>query len=394
MSSRMDARAKTLPTVVCALWAMSLPLRADEPPPAATAPEIVLKQPDPAVVVFLEQTGPYWTVGPLFRQARELMLAHNEAGPLFARYATDPTTVAPEALRTRVGFVAKGEWAPEPPFRSAEYESEQVAAMVVEGSYGTTTRYYPVMREWLSAHGFEPVGPVIELYPPVARGTWGGTQRTEIQMPVRRPRVPEPPAAPVVASAENEPQRFFDSWEAPGDAPETQDTPTADERPTGPIREPGAVSALAAPEPIQPVRELIAVSRFDRIAEQLIPVDRPTPAALQVWLGQVVFRVSAVAKGIEQTFPGGAPQVTALSEAIVRRYRQASESSNVNPLESAVVHVDMRSDPHSAQRRSIVRDLDNLLGQVAIKTVDADSALGRLEDILQRIQDLMHSAQP
>jgi effector-binding domain-containing protein len=390
----MDARAKTLPTVVCALWAMSLPLRADEPPPAATAPEIVLKQPDPAVVVFLEQTGPYWTVGPLFRQARELMLAHNEAGPLFARYATDPTTVAPEALRTRVGFVAKGEWAPEPPFRSAEYESEQVAAMVVEGSYGTTTRYYPVMREWLSAHGFEPVGPVIELYPPVARGTWGGTQRTEIQMPVRRPRVPEPPAAPVVASAENEPQRFFDSWEAPGDAPETQDTPTADERPTGPIREPGAVSALAAPEPIQPVRELIAVSRFDRIAEQLIPVDRPTPAALQVWLGQVVFRVSAVAKGIEQTFPGGAPQVTALSEAIVRRYRQASESSNVNPLESAVVHVDMRSDPHSAQRRSIVRDLDNLLGQVAIKTVDADSALGRLEDILQRIQDLMHSAQP
>ena len=78
----------------------------------------------------------------------------------------------------------------------------------------------------------------------------------------------------------------------------------------------------------------------------------------------------------------------------MRRYRQASESSTVNPLESAVVHVDMRSDPRSAQRRSIVRDLDNLLGQVAIKTVDADSALGRLEDILQRIQDLTPPVKP
>lgn len=394
MSWRMDARIKNTVVAVGTFLAISLAARAEEPAHATAPPEIVLKQPDPAVVVFLEHTGPYWTVGPLFRQVREVMLAHNEAGPLFARYATDPTSVAPESLRTRVGFVAKGEWAPEPPFRSAEYESEQVAAMVVEGSYGTTTRYYSVMRGWLSAHGFEPVGPVIELYPLVARGASPGTQRTEIQMPVRRARVPEPPAAPVVASAENEPQRFFDSWEASGDEPGTQDAPTADEGPTAPVREPGAVSALAVREPIRPVRELIATSRFDRIAEQLIPVDRPTPAALQVWLGQVVFRVSAVAKGIEQTFPGGAPQVTALSEAIVRRYRQASESSTVNPLESAVVHVDMRSDPRSAQRRSIVRDLDNLLGQVAIKTVDADSALGRLEDILQRIQDLTPSVKP
>jgi effector-binding domain-containing protein len=390
----MDARIKNTVVAASTFLAISLAARAEEPAPSTASPEIVLKQPDPALVVFLDHTGPYWTVGPLFRQVREVMLAHNEAGPLFARYATDPTTVAPESLRIRVGFVAKGEWAPEPPFKSAEYESEQVAAMVVEGSYGTTTRYYSVMREWLSAHGFEPVGPVIELYPPVARGASPGTQRTEIQMPVRRARVPEPPAAPVVASAENEPQRFFDSWEAPGDEPGTQDTPTVDEGPTAPGVEPGAVSALAVREPIRSVRELIAMSRYDRIAEQLIPVDRPTPAALQVWLGQVVFRVSAVAKGIEQTFPGGAPQVTALSEAIVRRYRQASESSTVNPLESAVVHVDMRSYPRSAQRRSIVRDLDNLLGQVAIKTVDADSALGRLEDILQRIQDLTPPVKP
>ena len=42
----------------------------------------------------------------------------------------------------------------------------------------------------------------------------------------------------------------------------------------------------------------------------------------------------------------------------------------------------------------IMRDLDNLLGQVALKTVDADSATVRLTDILQRVQDLGGSGHP
>jgi len=72
---------------------------------------------------------------------------------------------------------------------------------------------------------------------------------------------------------------------------------------------------------------------------------------------------------------------------MVRRYRQASASSKVDSLAQAIVRVDVHSDPQSAQKQLIVRDLDNLLGQVALKTVDAKSALDRLSDLLQRVQD-------
>jgi hypothetical protein len=38
--------------------------------------------------------------------------------------------------------------------------------------------------------------------------------------------------------------------------------------------------------------------------------------------------------------------------------------------------------------------LDNLLGQVALKTVDAESALVRLSDILQRVQEVTLGSRP
>jgi len=153
-------------------------------------------------------------------------------------------------------------------------------------------------------------------------------------------------------------------------------------------------AATTAIEPLYPIKDLLIASRFDHIAEQLVSTDRPMPPGIQVWFGQVVFRISAVAKGIEQTYPGGSPQATALSEALVKRYRQASASSKVDPLAQAVVRVDARSDPQSAKKRQIVRDLDNLMGQVALKTVDPTMALNRLSELLQQIQDFTDSFAP
>jgi hypothetical protein len=240
--------------------------------------------------------------------------------------------------------------------------------MVVEGSYGTTTRSYTLMRDWVSTHGFEAVGPVMELYPALGAGAPVSARRTEIQIPVRR--------ASSAVRATSEPKVVAVFPHKPDDAPaKSEDDNTA---------------AAASMEPLYPIKDLVDSSRFDRVAEQLVPTDRPMPVGMQVWFGQVVFRISAVAKGIEQTYPGGSPQAIALSEAIVRRYRQASASSKVDPLAQAVVRVDTRSDPLSVQKRLIVRDLDNLLGQVALKIVDAKSALVRLCDILQRIQNMTH----
>ena len=358
-----------LGVVLGTLGAAAMGGRAAEVAAPTAAPEIVLKHTDPARVVFLEHTGPYWTVGPLFEQVREAMAEHNESGPMFARYLADPTVATADSLRTEVGFVTRGDWQPEPPLKITQRDGEQVVSLVVEGSYGTTTRSYSLMHDWVSTHGFEAVGPVIELYPSPQKGAPSGTYRTEIQIPVRRASsaisvTPEPKVGVVFPRITDE------------TLTQSEDDDSA---------------ATASMEPLYPIKDLVDSSRFDRVAEQLVPTDRPIPAGMQVWFGQVVFRISAVAKGIEQTYPGGSPEVTALSEAIVRRYRQASASSKVDPLAQAVVRVDTHLDPQSAQKRLIVRDLDNLLGQVALKTIDAKSALDRLSDLLQRVQDVTNT---
>ena len=352
------------------LWATSVGIRAAEVPPPTATIEIALKKTDPVRVVFLEHIGPYWTVGPLFKQVRETMADHNESGPMFARYLADPTAVPADSLRTEVGFVARSDWMPEPPLKTAQREGEQVVSTVVESAYGTTVRSYSLIRDWILSNGFEAVGPVMELYPLPPRGVSTSVYRTEIQIPVRRAtsvesESPVPKAAVVYTRAHDEALA------------QSQDG--------------NSTATTTSMEPLFPIKDLIDSSRFDRIAEQLVPMNRTMPVGMQIWFGQVVFRISAVAKGIEQTYPGGSLQATALSEAIVRNYRRLSASSTVDPLAQAVVRVDTHMEPQSTQKRLIVRDLDNLLGQVALKTMDAESALDRLSELLQRVQDVTNT---
>jgi len=338
----------------------------------ADTPVIVLKHTDPVRVVFLEHTGPYWTVGPLFKRVREAMADHDETGPLFVRYHSNPTIAPAASLSAEVGFESRGDWDPEPPLKIAQRDGEQVVSLVVEGSYGTTAKSYSVMHDWVASRGFEAIGPMIEWYPSPQKGDSRAAYRTEIQIPVRRA------LAAVGTTAEPKAPHAI--------APISDESPAQSKRNESDLAE--------STEPLYPIMDLVDASRFDRVAEQLIPTENSMPAGMRVWFGQVVFRVSALARGLEQTYPAGSPQATALAEAIVRRYRQASSAWKIDPLAHAVVRVDHRSDPQSQLKRLIVRDLDNLLGQVALKSVDAHTAMGRLGEILGRVQEILHGSQP
>ncbi len=327
-----------------------------------------LKRIEPRRIIYLEHTGPYWTLRSVFLQISEIMAAHHETGPMFARYLADPTAVPATTLRTQVGFVAKGDWEPQPPLFSAQAEGEEVAATVVEGSYGTTMRYHSEIRNWLSEQGLEAMGPVIELYPTAPSAASAKPLRTEIQVPFRRIK------ATAVTTTE--------SWvaEVSPRLPEKVDVPN-DPSPVQP-----------APEPLSLIKDLFSTARFDRIAEQVVPIDRPMAVPMQVWLGQIVFRISGLAKGLEHTYPGEAADVVALADACAQRLREASANWKVNPLDQAVVRVDTRSDPQAAQKRAIMRDLDQLLGQVAMKTIDPKAAGDRLVAILQLVQETTNPA--
>jgi hypothetical protein len=146
---------------------------------------------------------------------------------------------------------------------------------------------------------------------------------------------------------------------------------------------------LTRSEPVGSVKELVQQQRFNRIAELLMPPDVPFPQAFQLWFGQVVFRIGAIAGGIAQVYPEEKTAVTALSEAIRRRYDSISVDFALDPRDQPVLRVDPQSDRYAARKRAIMHELDTILGGIALTRLDAGAAEGQLIDIVQRVYDLI-----
>ncbi len=321
-----------------------------------------LKRTQPARAVFLEHEGPYWALGPPITLVQAEMKARKQSGPLFVRYSADPTATSSRSLRTDVGFFADGDWRVAAPFQSAEFEPADVASAKVSGPLGTTTRYYTPIYEWIKQQGHETIGPILEIYPARAPGRTTGDEQIEIQVPVRRGAAAEA-NRPKVAGV---------------DGRESQAARTEE--------------ATQPEEPISSIKVLVEAGRYARLAEQLMPVGRRIPPHDQVWLGQLVFRVGAVAKGLQHAYPDSAGPVTALADALVSRYKASSAGSSTTALAQSVVRVDPTVDPAAARKREIMRHLDALLGRVATKAADPTASLNALAELLQETIQVMETA--
>jgi effector-binding domain-containing protein len=373
---------------------------------ARTSPEIDVKRTEPVEVVYLEHVGTYWSLGPRFMQLREYMVEHEQSGPMYARFFEDPTGAAPGSVHSEIGFIVDGDHEAAPPFVKARREAELVAYMIA-GPTGSLTRSYTNMREWIESHGYVALGPVTEIYPPLKRGVVR-QQRTEIQMPLRFAAPPVEVSQAPVQKASEPTQRETAGGEledviASEPAPESKEAliTTREESTTQPrLDELEKVEhEVSKPEPVEhqplvPVKDLIAARQFDLIAEQLLPGSDAIPQTLRLWLGQLVFRIGAATKGIKQMYPSDSRDVTELGDAVTRRYKSVSAGFQLDPLAQAVVTVDTRSDPLAAEKRAIMRDMDALLGGIALRSVDVEEAMRQLADIVQRTQDLVRSAQP
>lgn len=388
--------------------------------PAPAEGAVAVKRTDPVQLVFVEHRGPYWGVGPALARVREYMVKHVQIGPMFVRYLDDPLGAGQGPLRAQVGFVAKDSHRPEPPFKSIQRGRELVAYMVVEGRSSAPRRDYPVVREWIQAHGYVAAGPVTEIYETAPPDRRAGPQRTEIQVTLRavhpgetrgaRSIVAAPPVpSPVVLRQTTTPgasQGEIGRMLVHADTT----TPRSDVA-TGPNVEakPGAITGIRPGESTdtvvaeasklsidageagrtEPVGKLMAAGQFDRIARQLMPDGRDIHGSHQLWLGQLVFRIGAVAKGIQQVYPGEEQVAGMMADAVTRRYKKTSAAFQADPLDHAVVRVDVRTDPLANQKRAIMRDVDTLLGRIALRSVGAEAATQELAEILQRVQDLM-----
>ncbi len=394
-------------------------------PDHAREPVVGLKYTDPIRVAYLQHIGPYWMVGPIFRSVGQYMVDHDQAGDMFARYLDNPAEVAARSLRSEIGFVVEGDLQPESPFKVGWRERELVAFLVVDGPHVKTRRYHLMMYSWIEARGHKSVGPITEVYSdPFAKRTEPRTQRMEIQILLEesqaKHRPPEPRglartnvrhghagegSPPVTADPERAGVGRAPETDAKEDsrvpaagvtnAKEDSRVPAAGETDARVDPRTRAAADRPAPSPdakrVVPIRRLIAQSRFDRIAEQLMPQDDPIPRGLEIWFGQMVLRIGAAAKGIKRIYPGEDESVSAIAEALTRRYRVVSRHFNSDPLDQVVVRVDSATDPLAARKKAVMRELDGLLAGIALRTVDAKKSLEKLAEVLQQVHDLLRT---
>lgn len=396
----------------------------------AIIPAIATKSTEPENVVFLEHTGAYWTAGRLFRQVREHMVRHSQPGPMYARYSSDPGRAPLAGLRIEIGFAADANHQPGPPFKTAQREAEFVACAVVEGRAASPRTDYPPIFEWIKTHGHEALGPIVEVYDPAGPGQDRNRRCTEIRVLLRPPEtsqiaapdaeVPQPiEPEPPVQRSQTPAAPVHDPHAKPGEPPapetETAGRTTADAQ-TQEIEETERADQAATAEPVQgitrvsptpppadqttqprkadceqqrSISELVAAEQFGCIALQLMPDDRSIPVEHQVWFGQVVFRVRAVAKGIRYMGPVAGVTASALADAITRRYREVSVDFTLDPLDQVAVITHPQGNALANDKRAIMRSLDTLMGRISLASIDADGATRDLVRILQNVQKLV-----
>lgn len=383
----------------------------------------------PAVtVVYFDHSGPYWSIGPRFAELRAYMIEHDQSGPMYARYLDHPDRASTGHLRTEVGFIVVGEHSPKSPYRVAHRGPELVATVLVESLYSSPARHFAENAERVRALGFEPVMPITEVFPALVTR---GDDRIEVRFavvpldPNTRPAVvttdrersaesrrlppqrshrhtgeplssarsdqPEPPRAEPAdrGSALNE-QRLAESGKIAERTARPAAKPQAArrDRTDSPSVQGGGVDNAAAPDPPDEETGSIEADAI-RLAEAVVPLSVKQDQRLMVWLGQVVYRVEAVARGIGRMQDKSEPRLQALQRALVQRYEDVTLGAAKKALASPTVIIEDRDDQTAALMRSVVGDLDRLLIEVGSRRLTGPEAFASVVGILERAVELV-----
>ncbi len=130
------------------------------------------------------------------------------------------------------------------------------------------------------------------------------------------------------------------------------------------------------------VAALYRDGRFDELAEAIMPPDQTIPKSRQVWFGQVVLRIGACARGLATVFPESGSGMRLTGAAILRRYKIVSEKFVVDPRSVSVAAESL----HAFEGRSLLHDLDTLLGRIGTRTIGEEEATKALLDIMTRVR--------
>ncbi len=136
--------------------------------------ELTREQRGPYRIVYLRNTGAYTGVAEKILQVKGLL---TDAGPRSevvseeqlhvpcGIYYDDPDKVAEAKLRSKGGYVVKGEVEVEPPLKIENIPRREVLVAQFSGHPSLARlKVYPAMMRWMEEHGVEPALPMVEFY--------------------------------------------------------------------------------------------------------------------------------------------------------------------------------------------------------------------------------------
>lgn len=374
-------------------------------------PPIALKTTKSGRVAYREHRGPYWTIGPQFAQLHRYLEEQNLPGPMYARFLDEAGTVPMDGLRIEIGFFLAETFQPHASFQLTVRRPDLVAYMLFEEPSANRSHDMARLRDWVEESGYTASGPVTEIYHVHTRADDREIWRTEVQLPIAPLGSAGEVAAGDPPSTIEKPVGRWRALESsrpdvkrPLPAPPnrlarptangTASTSSSENRsPSEAAPRESPPSSRVSPEkrrsaPVARAHDFLESGRFDELARALMPVESGSPFGDGVWRGQVALRVVAVARGIVQMYPTSADWSDMLADALMERFEVFAEELPVDPREQAIVTYEAQPQSVVAQKRSIMRKLDRLLGNVAARGLDAAAARTTLADILQQVFDV------
>ncbi len=382
-----------------------------------------IRRTEPATVVFSEYAGPYWGVGPVLRRVRVDMAKAQKDGATFVRFPTDPRgeTIVPAA--TLVGYFAKPGVSPGPSYAVEHWKPMLVASTTIRGPNTGTTALYPIMRTWAKEHGYDMVGPIIEVYKPTQPGAPVDEQQTEIQIPIRRsvvstkplPRAsaPEPvkvgqvvrprtPGGSPASTMGGQPSALERKNDLPYRFPLPQvlsrtggagkpDPEIAARNAKGSMRPFSLPSEVDGTHPDEPTFEaLVVLGRYDEAFALTWPVGTRIDEASRRWLDQLDARVRALAVALSNRDDQAARDVSVIADALHQTVSRLSDGSN-DTKDSEARTIGVIGGPvDREQARDVIAYLDRLMVRVGQQSVDASQCLTELRRMMVRVHRLLH----
>ena len=148
--------------------------------------EIKIKTTEKTRFLYLENTGSYAELGPVFAQIMEYAMGKEITGMPMGIFYDDPSMVSEESLRCEIGIPVPEDFEADSPFKVKELPSQEVAFAVLKGSYAEIAKEYVKIMHWIQENGYMMVGPLREIYLKGGEEIPESEYLTEVQFPVAK----------------------------------------------------------------------------------------------------------------------------------------------------------------------------------------------------------------